>query len=142
MKYDQWTNACSAALARIVTTKVVLRPEGKQTSRSGNSPTWDFLFHQSGMVGSAILFGNASCRQALAQFPPESLRGEFAVGFVGKLEPQHNTSGQDDAPSDKGIDAETQRSQNEARRRVKGIARLKVDRQEFEAQAFDEPLCL
>ena len=90
------------ALARIVTTKVVLRPEGRVSSQSGGtSPAWDFLFHQSGMIGSAILFGNASCKKAMAQFPPQSLRGEFAVSFVGPLEPpppqQHQTSCSDDA---------------------------------------------
>eukprot|EP00974_Lingulodinium_polyedra_P068569 6641033-Lingulodinium_polyedra.AAC.1 len=42
------------ALARVVTTKVVLRPEGRDAGRNGDGPTWDFLFHESGMVGSAI----------------------------------------------------------------------------------------
>ena len=49
------------ALARVVTTKVVLRPEGKSINRGETATNWDFLFHQSGMIGSAILFGNASC---------------------------------------------------------------------------------
>ena len=39
------------ALARVVTTEVILRPEGRSKTRSGDGPTWDFLFHQSGMVG-------------------------------------------------------------------------------------------
>ena len=68
------------ALARVVTTKVILRPEGKNKTRSGDGPTWDFLFHQSGMVGSAILFGNASCQEAMQHFPPDSLKDAFAVG--------------------------------------------------------------
>ena len=70
------------ALARVVTTKVILRPEGKNKTRSGDGPTWDFLFHQSGMVGSAILFGNASCQEAMQHFPPDSLKDAFAVTFV------------------------------------------------------------
>ena len=52
------------ALARVVTTKVVLRPQGRAVSKSDATPSWDFLFHQSGMIGSAILFGNASCTKA------------------------------------------------------------------------------
>ena len=70
------------ALARVVTTKVILRPEGSSTARSGEGPTWDFLFHQSGMVGSAVLFGNVSCKHALQYFPPEPLRDAFTVTFV------------------------------------------------------------
>ena len=71
------------ALARIVTTKVVLRPEGKSVSKTGDAaPTWDFLFHQSGMIGTAILFGNASCKKALKEFPPEHVQDSFAVSFV------------------------------------------------------------
>ena len=72
------------ALARIVTTKVVLRPEGRVTSRTGNTAQWDFLFHQSGMIGSAILFGNANATDALTKFPPKNVNGEFAVTFISK----------------------------------------------------------
>ena len=112
------------ALARIVTTKVVLRPEGNLANKSGDSgPSWDFLFHQSGMIGSAILFGNASCKQALAEFPPQTVQGEFAVSFVGKLEPQEVAS--DDTLAQEGLDAEEQARQLAAKRAVKGIARVK-----------------
>jgi len=62
------------ALARVVTTKVILRPEGRSKARSGDGPTWDFLFHQSGMVGSAILFGNATCTEATQHFHPSLCR--------------------------------------------------------------------
>ena len=41
-----------------------------------------FLFHQSDMVGSAILFGNATCTEATQHVPPEPLQGAFAVTFV------------------------------------------------------------
>ena len=44
------------ALARIVSTKVVLRPEAKVLHGGCDKENgWDFLFHQDGMVGSAIL---------------------------------------------------------------------------------------
>ena len=46
------------ALARIVTTKVVLRPEGNSRAKTGDgASSWDFLFNQAGMIGTAILFG-------------------------------------------------------------------------------------
>ena len=79
------THQMLLALARVVTTKVVLRPEGKMKQTSGVGPSWDFLFHQSGMIGSAILFGNGNCKEALAHFPPQSLKDSFAVTFVGKM---------------------------------------------------------
>ena len=77
------------ALARVVTTKVVLRPEGNVTSRGDVNKAWDFLFQQSGMVGSAILFGNASCKEALAKFPSESVKDVFVqLGVFGGYRPR------------------------------------------------------
>ena len=123
------------ALARIVTTKVVLRPEGRATTRSGQEPAWDFLFHQSGMIGSAILFGNASCTRALASFPPQSVSDSFAVSFVGRPDVQQSTDAPDDTLKHEGLDKETQNLQQLAKRAVKGIAKLKVNRAEFDQQA-------
>ena len=122
------------ALARIVTTKVVLRPEGRTTTRSGQEPSWDFLFHQSGMIGSAILFGNASCTKALPSFPPQSVSDAFAVSFVGRP-PDTPKGSPEDALKYEGLQQDEQNMQQEARRVVKGIAKLKVDRAEFEMQA-------
>ena len=52
------------ALARIVTTKVVLRPEGRTPTKSEDgTPAWDFLFHQSGMVGPAVLLARLHARK-------------------------------------------------------------------------------
>ena len=70
------------ALARVVTTKVVLRPEGSRNARSGDGHTWDFLFHQSGMAGPAICVGTASSKNAMQHFPLASLQGAFAVTFI------------------------------------------------------------
>ena len=57
------------ALARIVTTKIVLRPDRTKTSSASPTSNWDFLFHQAGMIGTAILFQNADCGLAMQQFP-------------------------------------------------------------------------
>ncbi len=91
------------ALARIVTTNIVLRPEGRATTRSGEKPIWDFFFHQSGMIGSAILFGNASCTKALASFTPQSVSNSFAVSFVGRPPEQHPTGCPNDAMKHEGL---------------------------------------
>ena len=123
------------ALARIVTTKVVLRPEGRTTTRSGEKPSWDFLFHQSGMIGSAILFGNASCTKALASFPPQSVSDSFAVSFVAQPPEEHPTGCPDGAMKHEGLGQDAQRLQEQAQTFVKGIAKLKVDRTEFDEQA-------
>ena len=123
------------ALARIVTTKVVLRPEGRATNQSGQEPTWDFLFHQSGMIGSAILFGNASCTQAMASFPPQSVTDSFAVSFLGRPEVQSPMGCPEDSLKHEGLDKDGQTLQQQAQRLVKGIAKLKVNRAEFDAQA-------
>ena len=102
------------ALARIVTTKVVLRPEGRKTSQSGQQPSWDFLFHQSGMIGSAILFGNASCKKAMASFPPQSVCDAFAVSFVSRPAPQPETDASDESLKHEGLTGEAHHLQQEA----------------------------
>ena len=122
------------ALARIVTTKVVLRPEGHKKTSSGQEPSWDFLFHQSGMIGSAILFGNASCTRALPSFPPQSVTDSFAVSFVGRP-PQNLTGSPDNSLKHEGLQQDEQNLQQQARTVVKGIAKLKIDRAEFDKQA-------
>ena len=136
------THQMLLALARIVTTKVVLRPEGNlKSSSGGSSATWDFLFHQSGMIGSAILFGNASCKKALTRFPPASVQGEFAVSFVGNVpvscaaDSSPPASSPDDTFENEGLDEEQRLRQLAALRAVKGIAKLTVHRAEFDAQA-------
>jgi hypothetical protein len=124
------------ALARVVTTKVVLRPEGNTRQRTGdNTSAWDFLFHQSGMIGSAILFGNGSCKHALEHFPPSEVQGEFAVSFVGKLDATAAAGSTDSAMAHDGLGADDQAAQLAAKRAVKGIAKLKVSRPEMDAQA-------
>ena len=70
------------ALARVVTTKIVLRPDGSKTSSNDTSANLDLLFHQSGIVGTAILFQNADCGPALQQFPSEKTNDSFANRFV------------------------------------------------------------
>ena len=70
------------ALGRVVTTKVVLRPDGHRNREAQDDNKWDFLFHQSGMIGSAIIFPNATCGEALQRFPPEKVNDTFAVSFL------------------------------------------------------------
>ena len=62
------------ALGRIVTTKIVLRPQGQEKTAAASANKWDFLFHQSGMIGSAVVFSNADCGHAE---PGENLRCEL-----------------------------------------------------------------
>ena len=98
------------ALARIVTTKVVLRPEGNSRSKTGDGAfSWDFLFNQAGMIGTAILFGNASCTEAVHEFPKDSVKGEFAVSFVGKL--THETAEEAAGGANDGLGAADQAAQ-------------------------------
>ena len=123
------------ALARIVTTKVVLRPEGRTSTRSDQEPSWDFLFHQSGMIGSAILFGNASCTEAMASFPPQSVTESFAVSFVGRPEPQTPQTSLDEPLRHEGLNQDAPALQRQAQKVVKGIAKLRVNRAEFDRQA-------
>ena len=121
------------ALARVVTTKVVLRPESKTRTRSGDGPVWDFLFHQTGMVGSAIVFGNASCKEAMQQFPPASVQDSFAVSFaIPKTDATACPTHTGTVPDGDGFGAETSNAQTTARQKVRGIAQLKMDRREFE----------
>ena len=86
------------------------------------------------MIGSAILFGNASCTKALPSFPPQSVSDAFAVSFVGRP-PDTPKGSPEDALKYEGLQQDEQNMQQEARRVVKGIAKLKVDRAEFEMQA-------
>ena len=71
------------ALGRVLATKVVLRPVGCKKSAAQVDNKWDFLFHQSGMIGSAVVFANADCGHALESFPDaRNLSKTFAVTFV------------------------------------------------------------
>ena len=101
------------ALARVVTTKVVPRPERRALSKSGDTAAWDFLFHQSGFTGCAVLFGNASCTEALTRFPIPDLGKSFAVSFTGP--PSQGDEGADEA-------------QRWGRARVSRIAQLQIEK--------------
>lgn len=107
------------ALARVVTTKIVLRPDRAKQSSSSPTPNWDFLFHQSGIIGTAILFQNGDCGPALQRFPPDKINDSFAVSFVAAATGES-----------------TEKQQAEAKEFVSSkIAKLKVNRREFDAQA-------
>ncbi|CAK0879109.1 unnamed protein product, partial [Prorocentrum cordatum] len=129
------------ALARVVTTTVVLRPGSYDKQRSGDGPTWDFLSHLTGMVGSAILSGSASCKEAMGRFLPASIKDALAVIFLAAK--QDAAKGQSpDAPENaagqrrrEGLAGDAARQQDAARRAVRGVARLKVNGAEFDSQA-------
>ena len=140
------------ALARTVTTKVVLRPEGTKKVDQGNTNDWDFLFHQSGIIGSAILFPNATCGEALESFPaPCGVSNTFAVVAPDASEP---AVGPADEPRDglreAGLTRAMRQQTRAAREKVSGIAKLKVNRAEFDEQAallraltgFEKPIPL
>ena len=107
------------ALARIVTTKIVLRPDGSKSSDASANNNWDFLFHQSGMIGTAILFQNADCGKAMQHFPPEKINDSFAVSFVADV--KGNATGQKQADAKAFVASK--------------IAKLKVNRVDFDAQS-------
>ena len=106
------------ALARIVTTKIVLRPDGSKSSDASANNNWDFLFHQSGMIGTAILFQNADCGNAMQHFPPEKINDSFAVSFVADVK--------GDSTGQKQTDAKAFVASK--------IAKLKVNRADFDVQ--------
>ena len=132
------THQMLMALARIVTTKIVLRPEGRASQAAGAENRWDFLFHQAGMIGSAILFPNADCGDAMRQYPPESMGESFAVSFVATPSMTVEVDDQDPALTTlrgEGLNAPGARAQLYARRTVSKIAKLQLNRREFDDQA-------
>ena len=132
------THQMLMALARIVTTKIVLRPEGRASQAAGAENRWDFLFHQAGMIGSAILFPNADCGDAMRQYPPESMGESFAVSFVATPSMTVEADDQDPALTTlrgEGLNATDARAQLYARRTVSKIAKLQLNRREFDDQA-------
>ena len=108
------------ALVRMVATKVVLRPEGNAISNAPNASFCDFLFHQSGMIGSAVVFPNGEGKTVMESFPPKNLRHSFAVSFV---------------TCDSELAADVEASTVKAKVVVSKIAKLMVDRSEFDEQA-------
>ena len=71
------------------------------------------------MIGIAILFQNADCGHAMQHFPPDKITDSIAVSFV--------THPQGDG---------TEQQQTEAKSFVASkIARLKVNRREFDEQS-------
>jgi hypothetical protein len=106
------------ALARAVAMKVVLRPSGSSgVAPAANSDTskWDFLFHQSGYVGSAVLFHNGDAKEAIGALPPQKLNDAFAITICKDL------------PAEKC-------TQEQGKEMVSKIADLKLDRPLYEQQ--------
>ena len=109
------------ARARVVAHKIVLRRDEStasgRTQVQSNGAGWDYLFHQSGYVGSAILFSNGECRTALEQVPARKISDSFAITLCKSIE-----------------DAD----QEQAKRELRKVSKLMVNRKDFlrEAAAF------
>ncbi|CAE7197789.1 tkt [Symbiodinium sp. CCMP2592] len=74
------THEMCLTLARTVATKVVLRAGGASQTESSNRPSnsWDYVFQQSGLVGSAVVFHNGDAEYALESLPPTKLNDALA----------------------------------------------------------------
>ena len=79
------THEMCLALARTVATKVVLRAGGAQQNGASNGNQWDAAFHQSGYVGSSVLFHNGDARHAVESLPPPQLNDAMAITFCTDL---------------------------------------------------------
>ena len=80
------THEMCLSLARTVATKVVLR-SGQNTSHGVQNPQqWDHVFHQSGLVGSAIVFHNGDATHAVESLPPRKFNDALTVTFCTEIE--------------------------------------------------------
>ena len=79
------THEMCLALARTVATKVVLQAGGAQQNGSSNGNQWDAAFHQSGYVGSSVLFHNGDARHAVESLPARQLNDAMAITFCTDL---------------------------------------------------------
>ncbi|CAE7839256.1 unnamed protein product, partial [Symbiodinium sp. CCMP2592] len=111
------THEMCLALARTVATKVVLRAGGASQAESSNRPSnsWDYVFQQSGLVGSAVVFHNGDAEYALESLPPTKLNDALAVSFC--------------------VDLPSAGMQEQSRAAVSRIARLQLHKEEFVQQA-------
>ena len=87
------THEMCLALARTVATKVVLRAGGAQQTGCNNGHQWDHAFHQSGYVGSSVVFHNGDAKHALESLPPQKLNDAFAITFCTDLPQDGQDSG-------------------------------------------------
>ena len=87
------THEMCLALARTVATKVVLRAGGAQQTGGNNGHQWDHAFHQSGYVGSSVVFHNGDAKHALETLPPQKLNDAFAITFCTDLPQDGQDSG-------------------------------------------------
>ncbi|CAE7311896.1 unnamed protein product [Symbiodinium sp. CCMP2592] len=111
------THEMCLALARTVATKVVLRAGGASQAESSNRPSnsWDYVFQQSGLVGSAVVFHNGDAEYTLESLPPTKLNDALAVSFC--------------------VDLPSAGMQEQSRATVSRIARLQLHKEEFVQQA-------
>ena len=87
------THEMCLALARTVATKVVLRAGGAQQAGATSGSQWDAAFHQSGYIGSSVLFHNGDARHALDSLPPRQLNDAMAITFCTDLPQEGQEAG-------------------------------------------------
>ena len=112
------------ALGRTVSTKVYLSSKGTNQSTRQQLETWRHKFLQTGMTGTAIVYGNGNIDDAMRSFPPstEVLQDTFVAVFGGPA----STSDRTLTP------AQQEQAAREALRRE---VPLKVHKASFEKQA-------
>ena len=79
----------SLAIGRVVSTKVYLSSKGLDESVRQAQTIWRQKFLQSGMQGTAIVYGNGSADDAMRSFPasPEVMQDCFVAVFTGPEKP-------------------------------------------------------
>ena len=119
------------ALGRVVSTKVYLSSKGKDEAVRQAPLTWRQKFLQSGMQGTAIVFGNGSVDDAMRSFPPDDdvFQETFAAVFTG---PEHPT------PEEERILQSTTEEGRLSRERMAREALRRERELEVEKAVFDE----
>ena len=76
-------------LGRVVSTKVYLSSKGVDETAKQPSTSWRQRSLQTGISGTAILFGNGNISQAMQSFPPsqDTLQDTFVAVFTGPENP-------------------------------------------------------
>ena len=111
-------------LGRVVTTKVYLSSKGGDQAVRQERESWRKKFLQSGMKGTAIVFGNGRADKAMESFPPEPdvVKDTFVAVFTGPEEEQ-------------GVMLTEEQQHAKALKALRNEVSLQVHKQEFDEQA-------
>ena len=121
------------ALARVVSTKVYLSSKGKDEAVAQQSTSWRQKFLQTGMQGTAIVFGNGDSSEALSEFPPSDdvLQDSFVAVFTGPETPTPAESRIIHGNSKADAEARTKMAQTALRKEI----HLHVEKELLDQQA-------